>query len=705
MLFPSIISNDPCTRVLLTDARQGDDLPDVLAVMSASEPEDFSEAVEQSPRATPLLTEHSRNVFIHPGITGQRVDSSSTSARFGRDWSPRFVLSEDPIASDNRLLLSSQDVDAGLRLTTEIQSLRGGSLRIRHVLKNIGYGTYLLEGLELRIPLPDDFSEILDFSGRHEHERDPQRHPIADGAWVRESRKGRPDFSGSLVFVGTKGFDFHHGDVMCVQPAWSGNSVVAVERDAADVAGVAVGELLLPGEICLEPDEEYTMPWVMVTASSAGLDPIANSLHTWERGLSSHPDTQPVTLNVWEAVMFNHDLGALQDIADRAASVGVERYVLDDGWFHSRRDDHAGLGDWWVDSEVWPEGLHPLIDYVHQHGMQFGLWFEPEMVNPDSDLYREHPDWAMRASSRTPEFHRNQLVLDLTNPEAFDHVFRAMSAVLDEYGIDYVKWDHNRELLEGGSPSKGCAPCIHEQTLAYYRLLDQLKSRHPNVVWESCASGGGRIDLGVIEKVGRFWNSDMTDALSRQKIQRWTVQTVAPEYLGAHISQPTSQQSGRSFSLDFRAATAVFFSFGIEWDIRGASDADLKQMQRWIAWYKKHRAFLHTGVFERLDVADDAVLAHGVVAQDGSEAIIAHVQYEESSHNRGVYLRVPGLAKHGRFALAWTGPAPVQASRESLDSRGPVGDALMSGEYLERVGIRIPRCAPETMRMIHIVQQ
>lgn len=704
MLFPSIVSDVELTRVMFGDAHKGDDLPDVLGVISTSSSEGLTETVQQSPRATPLLTEHARNVFLHPGVTGHRADATSDSAQFGRNWSPRFVLIDEPAELDNRLIFLAEDEDAGLQLRTEVQSLRAGSLRIRHALKNIAAGTYLLEGLEVRIPVPDDYSEVLDFSGRHEYEREPQRHHIADGAWVRESRKGRPDFSGSLVFVGTAGFDFHHGEVICAQPAWSGNSVITVERDAAEAAGIAVGELLLPGEVCLESDEEYIMPWVMITASSTGLDPIANSLHTWERSLSAHPETQPVTLNVWEAVMFNHNLDALKDIADRAASLGVERYVLDDGWFHSRRDDHAGLGDWWVDTAVWPHGLHPLVDYVHNHGMQFGLWFEPEMVNPDSDLYRQHPDWAMRASARTPEFHRNQLVLDLTNREAFEHVFQAMCAVLDEYGIDYVKWDHNRELLEGGSPAQGGAPCIHNQTLAYYRLLDQLKERYPHVVWESCASGGGRIDLGVIEKVGRFWNSDMTDALSRQKIQRWTVQTVAPEYLGAHISQPTSQQSGRSFSLDFRAATAVFFSFGIEWDIRTASDEDLEQMRRWITWYKQHREFLHTGIFERLDIADAAVLAHGVVSQDGSEAIIAHVQYEESSHNRGVYLRIPGLTKLGQYKLSWTGPAPVHASRETLDEKGPIGDAVVSGEYLERVGIRIPRCAPETIRMIHIAQ-
>ena len=210
-------------------------------------------------------------------------------------------------------------------------------------------------------------------------------------------------------------------------------------------------------------------------------------------------------------------------LVGRAARLGVERFVLDDGWFHARRTDTAGLGDWWVDRSVWPDGLKPLADAIHDHGMQFGLWFEPEMVNPDSDLYREHPDWVLQATGRLPLPHRNQQVLDLTNPDAFAHVLEQISTVLGECGVDYVKLDHNRDLLEAGTNTRGGAPAVHEQTVAYYRLLDTLRGRFPNIQWESCASGGGRIDLGVIEHVERVWTSDMTDALSRQRIQPWRV--------------------------------------------------------------------------------------------------------------------------------------------------------------------------------------
>lgn len=292
--------------------------------------------------------------------------------------------------------------------------------------------------------------------------------------------------------------------------------------------------------------------------------------------------------------------------------------MLDDGWFHARRTDTAGLGDWWVDRSVWPDGLKPLTDAIHNHGMQFGLWFEPEMVNPDSDLYREHPDWVLQTTGRLPLPHRNQQVLDLTNPDAFAHVLEQISTVLGECGVDYVKWDHNRDLLEAGTNTRG-------------------------------------------------------------------------------------------------AATAVFGSFGIEWDIRQASESDLARIAQWIAWYKQERAFLHSGHIVRLDVTDPSVMAHGVVADDASRAIIAHVQYEESPSNRGVWLRVPGLDPKARYRLRWAGPVaedPEDVLREAsrrdwdpLPESGPLGpDATITGVALGTIGVRIPRCHPETIRLIEIVR-
>jgi alpha-galactosidase len=656
-------------------------------------------------RGSPLLVEHSRGTFVRAGLRGHRLASAAGGGDrdlAGRDWSTAFAPTATRVDGDV-LVIEAADPEAGLELRTEVESLPGGALRIRHVLTNRASAPYLLEGLEVSVPIPDAYAELLDFTGRHERERTPQRHPIRDGLWLQESRAGRPGLDAASLFVaGEAGFGFAHGEVIAVAVATSGNSVLTLQRSGASGPTLGGGELLLPGEIVLTEDGSYSTPWIFVVAAGDGLDSIAAALHTWQRSLEAHPAQQPVTLNVWEAVYFDHDLARLRMLADRAAQVGVERFVLDDGWFRGRRDDHAGLGDWYVDDDVWPDGLGPLIEHVHGLGLQFGLWFEPEMVNPDSDLYRAHPDWVLSASARVPLLQRNQLVLDLSDPEVWTYLFGRMDELLRDHAIDYVKWDHNRDLLEAGSSRHGFAPAAHRQSAAFYRLIDALRAQHPGVAFESCASGGGRIDLGVIERVQRVWTSDMTDALSRQQIQRWTGQFIAPEYLGAHVSSPTSHQTGRTFSLDFRAATALFGAFGIEWDLTSAGPGDLDRLAEWVARHKRWRPLLHSGRVVRIETSDPAVWAHGVVAVGGRTALLAHVQLDESAHNRGVVLRVPGLEPGLAYRCSWAGP--IDDGRVSgaapLDPAGPTGGVPVSGAALQRMGLWLPRRRPETVQLI-----
>lgn len=708
MFFPRKNHDGEETYLFFGDSRTGGRIPDVIGCLATENPELLDGGFDQAPRPSALLMEHSRGLFSRPGLVGYRVRNDGADGHegieAGEGWSTRFALDGMTESEDGVLTIRASDHDAELELATEIERMMGGALRIRHTIRNTGTGIYMLERLDVSVPIGPERNEILDFSGRHMNERNPQRHRIQDGDWVREFRRGKPGFDGAVLYVGTPDFGFNTGSVLCLQPAWSGNTELAVCRGSEDGPTAYVGELLLPGEMQLAEGDSYSTPWVVVSASSHGIDPIMQGLHRWERALPSHPAQQPVTLNVWEAVYMDQDRDVLADMARRAASIGVERYVLDDGWFHLRRTDSSGLGDWWVDREVWPDGLGELIGLVHSEGMQFGLWFEPEMVNPDSDLFRRHPEWAMQAGTKLPELQRHQLVLDLTNPEASDYVFNEMSAILSHNAIDYVKWDHNRDLLEAGTNQHGGRAAVHAQTIAYYGLLDRLRKAFPRVRWESCASGGGRIDLGVVEHVSRFWTSDMTDALSRQCIQRWTAQSIAPEYLGAHVSAPTSHQSGRTYTLAFRAATAVFFGFGIEWDIRQASADDLRQLSDWIAWYKKQRGFLHGGRFFNVDVEDDMVMAYGVTAEDGSRALLAHVQLDEPKHNRGARVRVPGLVDNAEYSLRWTGPEPAKAASEQFDPFGPLGRRTVTGAYLGAIGIRFPRCNPQTVRLVSVTR-
>ncbi len=711
LLFPPRPRNGATSLVLLPDE---DRLPVVQWLGVLDEPlpggrspgAEFASDVAASNGArlgTPLLVEHARSNYRRPGLRGYRLAGSNDGPVAGRDWSTAFVMTAVSV-DDARLVIDARDEAAGLALRTEVESVAGGALRIRHEVTNTGGEPFVVDGLDVSVPLSDRAVELLDFTGRHEHERSPQRHLLRDGQWLRENRRGRTGLeSASMLIAGSPGFGFGHGDVLGVHVAFSGNSVLWAERDPSGFPTIGGGEFLLPGEVALAHGESYETPWVFVVAAVDGLDSVAAALHTWLRSVPAHPDEQPVVLNVWEAVYFDHDLDRLSALADRAARVGVERFVLDDGWFLGRRDDVAGLGDWWVDETVWPKGLHPLVEHVRSLGMQFGLWFEPEMVNPNSELFRRHPDWVLGSGGRLPHLSRNQLVVDLTNPHAWQFLLERMDSLLGEYAIDYVKWDHNRDLLEAGSPPFG-TPVAHRQALAYYALLDELSRRHPQVAWESCAAGGGRIDLGVLERVQRVWTSDMTDARARQQIQRWTVQFVAPEYLGAHVSATRSHQTGRTMSLDFRAATALFGSFGIEWDLTDADEDELADLSDWVARYKRHRRLLHGGRTVRMDSSDPAVWLHGVVAADGRSALLAHVQLDESASNRGVLMRVPHLIEQARYDIRWAAPVDTGQMSQSpaLDPAGPTLGRSLRGAVLAQHGVWLPRRRPETILLMHL---
>jgi alpha-galactosidase len=660
-------------------------------------------------RPCSLLPEHGAGWFGRPGLSGHRLGQGAGEPAAGRDWSPLFC----PTRSEHGghwARVESADTTAGLELVTEIEAVPGGAIRARHTLTNRGRQPYVVDGLEVVFPLPGRVGEVLDFTGRQTAERIPQRHRIGDGLWLREGRRGHTGHdSATMVVAGVPGFTFGVGEVYGLHVAWSGNTVHRVERvpsglgmTGADAGSrertlpgattIGGGELLLPGEITLAEGGSYDTPWVYLAATGSGLDELSAQFHGYLRSRSAHPRSpRPVNLNVWEAVYFRHDFAKLAALADLAASLGVERYVLDDGWFAGRRSDRAGLGDWRVDEVVWPSGLRQLADYVQDHGMQFGLWIEPEMVNPDSDLYRAHPDWILATGQRRPPLQRHQLVLDLTRPEVSAYLLERIDALLSEHPISYVKWDCNRDIIDAGSGAHAGAPAAHQQALAVYALLDELRRRHPGVEWESCAAGGGRIDLGMLERVERVWTSDMTDALARQSIQRWTGQLVPPEYLGAHVSAPFSHQSGRYMPLSLRCATALFGHFGIEWDITQASDAELAELAAWIGLYREHRVLIHAGHLVRIDTPDDTAWMYGVVAADTSAALMSYVQLDEPGHDQPAALRVPGLDPRRRYRVTDVTPGDRRPRRTSLaDGRLPA--VQVSGAALAEIGLAI---APE----------
>jgi alpha-galactosidase len=662
------------------------DAGQAAALIRAGEPVAGSNNLDPRPRVA-VLAEHATGWTGRPGLGGSAA---------GLGWSPSFRTARPRqgfvSTGAGRHVTDAADDTGRLALRLELELLPTGLLRTRAEVTNRGAEPYQLDDLTLSFPLPAEATELLDFGGRHNLERVPQRGPLRTGIHLRENRKGRTGAdSAYLLHAGTPGFGFAGGRVWAVHTAWSGNHVHYAERVFTGEQRIGGGELLLPGEVRLGTGESYRSPWVYA-AYGDGLDEVARRFHRHLRGRPRPVGAErPVTLNVWEAVYFDHDLGRLTGLAERAARLGVERYVLDDGWFGSRRDDTSGLGDWVVSRDVWPDGLHPLIDRVKALGMQFGLWFEPEMVNPDSDLARAHPDWIMAARPAWPVESRHQQVLNLGIPAAYEHVKSQILAILAEYAIDYVKWDHNRDLIEAGSQPDGGRPGVHLQTLAFYRLLDEIRAAHPGLEIESCSSGGARVDLEVLERTDRIWVSDNIDPHDRQQMLRWTAQLIPPEFMGSHIASDRSHVTGRRHDLAFRAGTAVFGHLGIEWDLAEATDRQLAELGEWLAFFKEQRGLLLGGDLVRMDGYGDDVLVHGVLAPDRSRALFAMVTMASPYPDPPARLRLRGLDPHRLYRVR-----PVRRAGRAPLWWGPDDSGeIFSGAALEHVGAAPPRAHPD----------
>jgi alpha-galactosidase len=642
---------------------------------------------------------------LRPGLRGARADGTS--------WSPLFTVRgiesdvgdvAEEVADGGGggwVLVNASDERAALRLQTRLTLHPSGVLEVEQSLHNDGVQDYLLAELAATLPIPARALEVLDLTGRWCREHLPQRTHLNMGAWSREGRHGRTGHDSPLVMTaGTEGFGFGTGEVWGVHLAWSGDSTVWAERNPVGVSQIGAAELLAPGEVRLAPGETYTAPSVYAAYSDRGLDGMSAAFHEFVRSRPHHPKTpRPVILNTWEAVYFDHRLDRLSELADAAARIGVERFVLDDGWFGGRRDDTAGLGDWYVSKEVWPVGLGPLIDHVKSLGMDFGLWVEPEMVNPDSELFRAHPGWILSEPGRLPPTWRSQHVVDLTNPLVFDFLLERLDTLLSDHDIAYLKWDHNRDLVDAGHDGRSG---VRLQTLALYRLLHELRSRHPQVEIESCASGGGRVDLGILEHTDRIWPSDTIDPLERQHIQRWTQLLVPPELVGMHIGAAVSHTTGRRHSLSFRAATAIFGHLGIEWDLTAITPQEANELAGVIAFHKQIRPLLHSGRVVRVDHPDPSVQVHGVVAQDQSEAVFAYVQLASSPTEVPPPVRLGGLDPQRRYRVAAVPLAGGPSAQEIASPPWASEGLLLTGQVLMRVGLQMPVLHPEQALILRL---
>lgn len=664
-----------------------------------------------------FMLDHDQPLSVMPGLgVGWFGQSALLAHREGRDFALAFQRCHWAWAEPGRTLeLQLHDDVAQLRALLWLHlDAASNVLRVRTSLTNLGSATLDLAWLAAAtLPLPDSCTRVRSFAGQHMVEFLQQDEPLSRSTWRRENRRGRTShdcFPGAVAASASASDDA--GLVYGAHLAWSGNHQQSIEWLHDGQYQWQLGEWLAPGEVRLAPGESLTTPEVVASLSTQGYNGLAAHFHAeLRRRLPFGPAgmrPRPVHLNTWEALYFDHSLPELQALADAAAEVGVERFVLDDGWFHGRHHDRAALGDWWADAGKYPQGLAPLAQHVIGLGMQFGLWFEPEMFSPDSDLHRAHPEWALRLHGRPLLTGRNQLVLDLSRPEVAHYLYDKLHALLASLPIDYIKWDHNRDLAAAGD-AEG-RPAWRAQVPAAYALMDRLRAAHPALEIESCSGGGGRIDFAVLQRTHRVWASDNIDALSRIDIQRGLLQFFPPEVMGAHIGTAPAHSTGRSQALALRGAVALPGHLGVELDVRRLDHSTRAQLKGWIALYKQWRGLLHRGRVWLGDAGDGVVWQlHG--EPGGRHWLLLAYRRGFSSQRYMRSVRLPMLEAGSAYRLRVLRPDGLPEGA-LYDGRAPFFDALcepagqvVPGDWLRQAGLPLPRAKAETAFIVHLEAQ
>jgi alpha-galactosidase len=650
------------------------------------------------------------SMSLEPGI-GLMGPSGLAAHRNGRDWGSRFIV-DDVKHSANSAVICASDTRTQIAIEYRIDcDVETGLLQIISILTNMGSAPLNVDSMATAcLPIPQVMTDIIGFSGRWADEFQRERLARFSGSYLRENKRGRSSHdSFPAIILCAETTREQSGEAYALHLAWSGNHSIRVDSISDGRVFASMGSYLFPGEVILAPGESYASPAIVAGYSNSGLSALSRQFHSHVRHNLLRPAVlnrpRPVHYNSWEAVYFDHDIPRLQAMADKAAAIGIERFVLDDGWFGSRRDDMSGLGDWTVSDAVYPDGLKPLIDHVTGLGMEMGIWFEPEMVNLDSDLYRAHPDWVLQIEGVDQIPYRNQYVLDISRQEVSDYLFDHINAILTEYDIGYIKWDMNRDLNHPGDADG--RPRAHAQVLALYALLNRIRIAHPSVEIESCASGGGRADLGILAHTDRIWTSDTNDAIDRQAIQRGASYFLPLNVLGSHVGPAHCHITGRTLSMAMRAATAMMGHMGAELNLLTEDEADLAQLKDAIALYKSHRNLLHSGDYYRLDTPD-YLNAFGVVAAKKDEALFSVAYMNTHQKTQPTQLAFDGLDPSAQYRIQliwpvawkpWISPCIVEA----LDLNG--NGAVLNGEALMQIGMQLPLSFPETVLLFHLKRQ
>ncbi len=592
---------------------------------------------------------------------------------------------EDRAEADT-LEIDLLDAPTGVTVTLSFSLFRDRPVLARsmRIANGGGRGVVVRTAMSATLDLPDDDWRLITLSGTWARERFPYDRELVPGRQgVSSLRGGSGNEHNPFLALRRAATTEATGEAWGVALAWSGNFLAEAEVGHFGTTRLRIG--VNPEHFAwpLEPGESFTTPEALLAWSSAGLGGMSDALHgllrlRMARG-SWRDAPRPVVLNNWEGTYFDFDHDRIVAMARAAKAMGIELFVLDDGWFGRRDHDDRSLGDWVVDRRKLPHGLDALAREVTALGLQFGLWIEPEMVNADSDLFRAHPDWAIGVPGRKRTESRQQLVLDFANPAVVDHIADAIGAVLAGAPIDYVKWDWNRFITEPFSPTlppERQGEFFHRYNLGMYDLYERLTTRFPHILFESCASGGARFDAGIMAWAPQAWTSDDTDAVERIRIQWGTSLAYPLSSMGAHVSAVPNHQTGRVASLDFRAAVAMFGVFGYELDPTVMTEADLAAVRRQVDFYTERRDLFQYGRFLRLRSPFEGErneAAWMVASDDGARAVVAHYRILHRPWPLRDRLALRGLDANARYAVsAWESFEAPMATIE----RG--GDELMA---------------------------
>ena len=636
--------------------------------------------------------------FRVPAVVVEQADGSQAAdfryrsheirmGKYGLPGLPALFAERDQAET---LTVVLEDVTGACRLTLTYAILPALDVITRTAaLTNLGDGALRVRKLaSASLDLPFGPWELLHFHGRHAMERIAEREKLGHGVTSFGSLRGTSSHQHSpTVLLAAPETTEEFGPCLAMSLVYSGGFLAQAEVDQQDMTRALLGVQSQGFCHTLQRDETFQAPEAVLSWSGHGFSELSHHLHDavrdhLTRGKFAH-SARPVLINSWEACFFDFTADTLVELAQRAAPLGIDLLVMDDGWFTDRPDDHGGLGDWVVDEKKLPGGLAPLCERVNAAGLDLGIWVEPEMVSENTALYRDHPDWALSIPGRAPCRSRSQLVLDLSRREVVDYLFDKLSAILDSAPIPYVKWDMNRSLSDVWSaalPPERQGEVPHRYVLGLYDLLERLTARFPDVLFEGCSGGGGRFDLGMLYYTPQIWCSDDTDAVERLTIQYGTSFVFPASAVGAHVSICPNQQTGRTVPLDTRAAVAMCGTFGYELDPAELTEEERSRVAEQVKTYKSLQPLLFEGDYYRLtDPAKNELAACQFVSKDRSESLVVLVHTDAHANPVPLHVRLRGLDPAAVYELDGTDCGGDQLMHAGFTP------ALPFGEYESRM--------------------